>query len=55
MSWRKFMILYSGLSTESQVYLNYDRVAKKEGVQNEAAERGAWESFSGLAMPNREG
>ncbi len=51
MSWRKFRVLYSGLSAKSQVYLNYDRIAKKAGVKNSSAEQSAWEAFAGLAKP----
>ena len=44
-------MLYGALSPKSMVYLNYDRIAKKEGIKNEAAERGAWDALTGLAKP----
>lgn len=51
MSWRRFCTLYAALSPRSQVYLQYDRIAKKEGVNNAAAEKSAWDALTGLAKP----
>ena len=52
MSWRRFCLLYSGLSATSAVYRNYDRVAKKEGIRDAAREESAWAAFSGLSRPD---
>lgn len=51
MSWRRFGVLYSGLSTRSATFRNYDRVAKKHGIRNEAAEKSAWDALTGLGRP----
>ena len=51
MSWRKFRVLYEGLSPKSMCYLNYDRIAKKEGINNAAAEASAWDALTGLSKP----
>lgn len=51
MSWRKFCALYGGLSPRSATFRNYDRVAKKYGIKNEAAEKSAWDALTGLGKP----
>ena len=51
MSWRKFRVLYSGLSQKSLCCLNYDRIAKREGINNAAAEASAWDALTGLGKP----
>lgn len=51
MSWRRFCVLYGALSRESAAFRNYDRVARKYGVRNEAAERSAWDALIGLGRP----
>ena len=40
MSWRRFRALYANLSPQSASFRNYDRAARKLGLNNEAAERG---------------
>ena len=50
MSWRRFCVLYRGLSPQSLVCLNYDSIAQKEGVGS--AEDGAWETLTRLSRPN---
>lgn len=51
MSWRKFCVLYNGLSQDSATWRNYDRIAKKEGIKNTAAEASAWDALTGLQKP----
>ncbi len=51
MSWRKFQVLYYGLSPRSAVYRNYAKIAKKEGVKSEAVEKNAWDTFTHLSKP----
>ena len=51
MSWRRFCVLYGGLSAGSAVFRNYDRVARKYGYRNDAAERSAWDALTGLGKP----
>ena len=53
MSWRRFRVLYGALGPRSQVCLNYDRIARREGEQNPAAEEGAWRALTGLARPGK--
>ena len=50
MSWRRFRALYAGLSPHSLVCLNYDRIARREGVSS--GEDGAWETLTRLSRPN---
>ena len=50
MSWRRFCVLYRGLSPQSLVCLNYDRIARREGVGS--AEDGAWETLTRLSRPH---
>lgn len=52
MSWRRFRVLYSALGPQSQVCLNYDRIARREGLSGSAAEAGAWRALTGLQRPN---
>ena len=52
MSWRRFCVLYRGLSPQSLVCLNYDRIARREGASNDSAEDGAWEMLTRLSKPN---
>ena len=51
MSWRRFCVLYRGLSPGSLVCRNYDRVARREGVPAPGVEEGAWRALTGLARP----
>lgn len=51
MSWRRFCVLYRALGPDSMVCLNYDRVARREGVMNESAEDSAWQLLTGLSKP----
>ena len=51
MSWRRFCNLYANLSPRSASFRNYERVARKHGVRNEAAERSAWDALTGLGKP----
>lgn len=51
MSWRRFCVLYGALSPGSQVCLNYDRVARREGAEDGAREEGAWRTLIGLGKP----
>ena len=50
MSWRRFCVLYRGLSPQSLVCLNYDRIAQREGVSS--GEDGAWETLTRLSRPD---
>ena len=50
MSWRRFCVLYRGLSPQSLVCLNYDRIAQREG--GGSAEAGAWETLTRLSKPD---
>ena len=52
MSWRRFCVLYGGLGPGSLVCLNYDRVARREGVRSPAREDSAWGAFIGLSKPD---
>ena len=52
MSWRRFCALYRALSPQSMVCLNYDRVARREGVRDESAEDSAWFRLTGLSRPD---
>lgn len=51
MSWRRFRTLYANLSPRSATFRNYERVARRLGVSNEAAERSAWDALTGLSRP----
>ena len=55
MSWRRFCVLYGGLSRHSAAFRNYDRIAKKAGIRKDAAERSAWDALIGLGKPSRSG
>ena len=52
MSWRRFCALYRALSPQSMVCLNYDRIARREGVYDDSAEDGAWRTLIGLSRPD---
>ena len=51
MSWRRFCALYRGLSPSSQVCLNYDRIARREGAAAPGDGNGAWRALTGLSRP----
>lgn len=51
MSWRRFCALYANLSPRSATYRSYERVARRWGITDPAAERSAWELLTGLAKP----
>jgi hypothetical protein len=51
MSWRRFNILYQGLSRYGAVASHYERLAKREGVQNESAEAAMWAAVTALGKP----
>ena len=55
MSWRRFCVLYNALSPDSAAFRNYARVARREGLTNDTAERGAWDAFTALARPGGAG
>ena len=46
-------MLYAGLSPRSATFRNYDRIAKKDGINNDAAERSAWDALVGLSKPQK--